>query len=91
MDGEHHTIHTPPLDFFVATPMALMNGLSNTGTTLLEPMTTARITAPEDALSRVIGDVLAMRGTFDSPVVSEGSFTMETQMCIRDSSASGRF
>ena len=81
VDGEHHTIHTHPLDFFVATPMALMNGLSNTGTTLLEPMTTARITAPEDALSRVIGDVLAMRGTFDSPVVSEGSFTMETR-CV---------
>lgn len=85
VDGEHHTIHTHPLDFFVATPMALMNGLSNTGTTLLEPMTTARITAPEDALSRVIGDVLAMRGTFDSPVVSEGSFTMEARLPVATS------
>ncbi len=85
VDGEHHTIHTHPLDFFVATPMALMNGLTNTGTTLLEPMVSARIAAPEESLSRVIGDVLAMRGSFDSPVVSEGSFTMEARLPVATS------
>lgn len=35
--GSHHLIHTHPLDFFTATPMALMNGLENTGSTLLDP------------------------------------------------------
>ena len=85
VDGEHHTIHTHPLDFFVATPMALMNGLSNTGTTLLEPMAAVRITAPEEAVSRVIGDILAMRGTFDSPVISEGSFTLEARLPVATS------
>ncbi len=85
VDGEHHTIHTHPLDFFVATPMALMNGLTNTGSTLLEPMILARITAPEDALSRVIGDVLAMRGAFDSPVISGATFTLEARLPVASS------
>ncbi len=44
--GEHHTIHTHPLDFFVCTPMAFMNGLSQLGSTVLEPLLKIRITAP---------------------------------------------
>lgn len=78
--GEHHTVHTHPLDFFLATPMAVMNGLQNTGTTLLEPMQQARISAPEEYVGKVIGDMIAMRGVFDSPVIAGGRFTMEARV-----------
>ena len=78
--GEHHTVHTHPLDFFLATPMAVMNGLVNTGTTLLEPMQAVRISAPEEYVGKVIGDMIAMRGAFDSPVISGGRFVMEARV-----------
>ncbi len=83
--GSHHLIHTHPLDFFTATPMALMNGLTDTGTTLLEPMVTLRFSAGEEHLGRLIRDVLAMRGSFDSPVLRSGSLTLEARVPVAES------
>ena len=76
-DGEHHTIHTHPLDFFVATPMALMDGLRNTGTTLLEPILRVKIRAGEEFLGKILSDITRMRGEFDSPVIDGTAFTLE--------------
>lgn len=76
-DGEHHTIHTHPLDFFVATPMALMDGLRNTGTTLLEPILRVRIRAGEEFLGKILSDITRMRGEFDSPLIDGTSFMLE--------------
>ena len=78
--GSHHLIHTHPLDFFTATPMALMNGLENTGCTLLEPMVTMRLSAGEEHVGRLIRDVIAMRGSFDSPVIHKDSAVMEARV-----------
>ncbi|HWI65301.1 MAG TPA: translation factor GTPase family protein [Symbiobacteriaceae bacterium] len=77
IDGEHHIYHTHPLDWFVATPMGIMDGLVNTGTTLLEPIYAFRITVPEELAGKVLGDLLQMRGQFDAPVVSGGRFTVD--------------
>ncbi len=84
-DGEHHTIHTHPLDFFVATPMALMDGIRNTGTILLEPMLRARITVPETLLGQVISDITVMRGEFDSPVIRKGRCIIEARLPVATS------
>lgn len=67
--GEHHTIHTHPLDFFVCTPMAFMNGLVNCGTTLLEPFMKLRITCPMELSGRILSQITIRRGTFDTPFV----------------------
>jgi ribosomal protection tetracycline resistance protein len=77
VDGESHFIHTHPLDFINTTPMAFMRGLADCGTTLLEPMLDFRITADESLSSRIIGEIIAMRGAFDSPSIINGSFTVE--------------
>ncbi len=83
--GEHHIMHTHPMDFFLATPMAVMNGLLNTGTTLLEPVVTMRIIAQEEFTGKVIGDVIAMRGEYDPPVISGGMFTLEAKVPVATS------
>lgn len=49
IEGQHHVWHTHPLDFAVATPMGIMNGLASVGTRLLEPMLQFRIVVPEEA------------------------------------------
>ncbi len=85
LDGEHHTIHTHPLDFFVATPMALMDGIRNTGTILLEPMLYARITVPASLLGQVISDITVMRGEFDDPVVGETRCSIECRLPVATS------
>ena len=85
VDGEHHTIHTHPLDFAVATPMAIMDGLVNTGTTLLEPIMNFEISAPEEYSGKIIGDIVNMRGTFDSPVIENGNFVISGKFPLSES------
>jgi len=77
IDGEHHTIHTHPLDFFVCTPMALMNGLASSGTVILEPLLKLRITAPTEFSGRILTDILQMNGEYDTPVTTASAVTIE--------------
>lgn len=62
VDGGDHQFHTHPLDFIVATPMALMDGLRNAGSQLLEPVAEMVITLPEPFSGRVMSEIVAMRG-----------------------------
>ena len=77
IDGEHHHVHTHPLDFFLATPIAVMKALEDAGSTLLEPLVKLNLTADESLSSRLIGDILKMRGEFDSPVMKNGLVEIE--------------
>jgi len=85
LNGEHHIFHTHPLDFVTATPMGIMNGLMNTGTTLLEPMITCRITAPEGNISKVLGDIIQMRGTFSAPIIENDRFQVQARLPVATS------
>ena len=75
--GEHHTIHTHPLDFFVCTPMAFMNGLSEIGSTILEPLLKIRVTAPEELSGKIFSEIIKMGGEYDTPVIRSGIATLE--------------
>lgn len=77
IEGEHHVWHTHPLDFVVATPMGIMDGLARTGTKLLEPMQLFRISLPEEYGGKVLAELVQMRAEFESPVVSGGRFAVE--------------
>ena len=77
VDGEHHLSHTHPMDFILATPIGIMDALKNTGTDLMEPMNRFKITYPEEMSGRVIGEIIGMRGTFDSPLIKKGTVLME--------------
>ncbi len=75
--GEHHTIHTHPLDFFVCTPMAFMNGLSQLGSTILEPLLKVRVTAPEELSGKVFSEIIKMGGEYDTPVIRSQTVSLE--------------
>ena len=60
--GSHHQFHTHPLDFIVATPMGIQDGLRRGGSTLLEPILEIRFLLPSECVGRVMSDVIAMRG-----------------------------
>ncbi len=77
VEGQHHVWHTHPLDFVVATPMGIMDGLKNAGTDLLEPILSYRLSVPEEFGGRVLNDLAIMRGDYDNPVITNGRFTVE--------------
>ena len=65
--GQHHTIHTHPLDFFVCTPMAFMNGMASLGSTILEPLLDLRISAPSGIAGKIITEIVRMGGEYETP------------------------
>ena len=69
VEGEEHPVHSRPGDFIIATPMALMNGLVEADTTLLEPILAFRISAARDLLGSITSDLSRMRATFGSPEI----------------------
>ncbi len=77
VDGNHHTIHTHPLDFAVATPMAMMNGLASIGTVMLEPILRFRLTVPEDSMGKVLGELVNIRGEFELTGTKNGRCRIE--------------
>ena len=62
IDGGEHKFHTHPLDFIVATPMAIQDGLVNGGSVLLEPILKIRFLLPQEFVGKVMNDVNIMRG-----------------------------
>ncbi len=62
IDGNDHIWHTHPLDFIVATPMGIQDGLKRGGSVLLEPVLDVRFLLPEESVGRVMGDIIHMRG-----------------------------
>ena len=83
--GEHHTIHTHPLDFFVCTPMAFMNGLSQIGSTILEPLLKIRVVAPEELSGKIFSEIIKMGGEYDSPVINSDIVTLEAVVPVATS------
>ncbi|GGN90737.1 elongation factor G [Saccharibacillus kuerlensis] len=75
--GQHHVWHTHPLDFVIATPMGIMNGLATGGTKLLEPVLRFRISVPEEHAGRVMSDLSRMRAEFSSPSIESGRFVIQ--------------
>jgi len=85
VEGEHHVWHTHPLDFAVATPMGIMDGLSRIGVKLLEPMLSFRLSVPEETGGKLMNELILMRGEFDSPVVRQERMEIEGTLPVATS------
>ncbi|MEK8211774.1 translation factor GTPase family protein [Paenibacillus sp. FSL L8-0463] len=85
VEGNHHVWHTHPLDFAVATPMGIMDGLNRIGTRLMEPILQVRIVVPEENGGRVMNDLVQMRGTFEPPLLQGGRMIIEGRLPLATS------
>ena len=83
--GEDHVMHTRPGDFATSAAMGIMRGLNEIGTTLLEPIIKFRITVPENVGGRVLNDIIKMRGSFDTPLIHNNTFTIQGKMPVSTS------
>jgi len=77
VEGEDHPVHSRPGNFKIATPMAVMNGLTETDTTLLEPILEFRLAAARDLLGGITADLARRRATFGTPEVLGERFVLE--------------
>ena len=83
--GSHHLIHTHPLDFIVATPWAIQDGLRRGGSVLLEPILELRLRVPPDCLGRIMSDVNAMRGEVTDVQSAEDFTSVRALVPVADS------
>ena len=74
--GNHHLIHTHPLDFIVATPMGIQDGLRRGGSILLEPVLAIAFTVPSASAGKIISDVQQMRGEITDTVAEDETVTL---------------
>lgn len=74
--GNYHPVHTHPLDFIVATPMAVQDGLQRGGSVLLEPILEMRMVVPSELTGRIISDVQQMRGEILDTEADEERITL---------------
>ncbi len=85
VEGQHHVWHTHPLDFVVATPMGIMDGLHRIGTKLLEPMLRFRLTVPEEFGGKVMNDLVLMRASFEAPEPHGDRMTIQGRVPVATS------
>jgi len=83
--GEDHVMHSRSGDFATSAAMGIMRGLNEIGTTLLEPIIKFRITVPENVGGRILNDIIKMRGSFETPFIHNGTFTIEGKMPVSTS------
>lgn len=76
IEGTEHTVHSNPGDFLLATPMGVLKGLENTGTTLLEPIYAFQIKAHLDLLGPVSSDLHQLNAQIDAPEFQDEFFTL---------------
>ena len=85
IDGEDHNVHSRAGDFVIATPMALMKGLSEIGTKLLEPILEFNISAPEEFCGKVISGLSILRAEVETPEIKKGFFTIKGKIPVATS------
>lgn len=83
--GQSHHVHTHPLDFFVATPVAVLRALTESESMLMEPYVKISLSAAEQFMGKVMGHIVNMRGEFEAPVIEDGMFFLEAVVPLRDS------
>ena len=83
--GEHHLLHTHPLDFIVATPMAMQDGLNRAENVLLEPILAVDFSVPVDCSNKLMADVLRMRGKVIESTIENDIFFLHAMLPLKES------
>ena len=71
VEGSDHVLHSRAGNFKLATNIAVLKGLTATGSILLEPILAFKISVAEAYVGRITSDIINARGAFD-PVEADG-------------------
>ena len=84
VSGNSHHVHTHPLDFFVATPVAVLRALTESGSMLMEPYMKMTLSAEEGLFGKVMSQIITMHGVIEKQETGEGRFSMEAVLPLRE-------
>jgi ribosomal protection tetracycline resistance protein len=85
VDGSSHLVHSRPGNFVIATNIAMLKGLTETGTTLLEPILAYRISAADEHMGKITANIIEMRGTFEPAEMDNGLFVLRGRVPLATS------
>jgi len=85
VEGSDHVLHSRPGNFKLATNIALLKGLTETDTRLLEPILSFRIEAPESFVGMITADIVNARGLFDPVEIDAGQVTLSGRIPLATS------
>ncbi|MGY8823652.1 MAG: GTP-binding protein, partial [Candidatus Latescibacterota bacterium] len=85
VDGSSHLVHSRPGNFVIATNIAMLKGLTETGTTLLEPILAYRISAADEYMGKITANIIEMRGTFEPAEMDNGIFVLRGRVPLATS------
>ncbi|MGH2469322.1 MAG: elongation factor G, partial [Chloroflexota bacterium] len=66
VDGSYHDVDSSEMAFQIAGSLAVKNGIPKAGPVILEPVTSVEVTASEDFVGEVIGDLNSRRGHIEA-------------------------
>jgi ribosomal protection tetracycline resistance protein len=76
VEGSDHIQHSRAGNFTLATNIAVMKGLTETDTILLEPILSFRIQTPKSFVGKITSDIIGGRGKFDPAEMDGGSVVL---------------
>ena len=80
LDGSFHEVDSSELAFKICGSMAFKEASQKAEPTLLEPIMKVVVTAPEDFMGDVMGDINARRGQITGSDVRNGTATIESKV-----------
>ena len=73
IDGSFHEVDSSELAFKICGSMAFKEAMAKAGPTLLEPIMKVTVTAPEEYMGDVMGDINARRGQISGTDIRNGA------------------
>ena len=77
LDGSYHEVDSSEMAFKICGSMALKEACQKAGPTLLEPIMKVVVTAPDEYMGDVMGDINARRGQIVGTDIRNGTATIE--------------
>lgn len=85
VEGSDHVLHSRSGNFKLATNIAVLKGLTETDTILLEPILAFRIEAPESLIGKITSEVVNGRGVFDPAQMDDGHVVLTGRIPVATS------
>ena len=80
IDGSYHEVDSSEMAFKICGSMAFKEACAKAGPTLLEPIMKVVVTAPDEYMGDVMGDVNARRGQISGSDIRNGTATVEANV-----------
>jgi ribosomal protection tetracycline resistance protein len=82
--AEYNSVDSTPADYRNLAPLVLMEALEKSGTKLMQPIMTYKLTIPSETVGKAISDLIKMKATLSNPLIKgeetiiEGKIPVET-------------